>query len=211
MRGKNPRGRNAEVPARCACKNWALSGACFANFGRDVTCWTRMPTRSRACGRVRTPQRIRTEAARLHAGAEGTGCGSDAVFIAVGTPSRCGDCHAALSYGYAAAARLQGALQALQSSTQNRRSRRRLLSLNRNAHQTAHRGINRICRERLPCDPNHLHQQDRGLASVPTRRSRAACDSSTSETFKTLGRSRPSASLMRGWVAGPVWSPNFVP
>ncbi|MDP1617918.1 MAG: UDP-glucose 6-dehydrogenase, partial [Phenylobacterium sp.] len=94
-----------------------VSGACFADFGHVVTCIDKdagkierlrtggipifepglegLVARNVAAGRLF----FETEAAAAVAKA-------DAVFIAVGTPSRRGDGHADLSYVYAAAAEI---------------------------------------------------------------------------------------------------------
>ncbi len=91
-----------------------VSGACFADFGHDVVCVDkdrskidsllagRMPifepgldhlvSANVAAGRLRFTTDLKEAVA-----------GADAVFIAVGTPSRRGDGHADLSYVYAAA------------------------------------------------------------------------------------------------------------
>src|SRR5689334_5195224 len=91
-----------------------VSGTCFADFGHDVVCVDKdagkierllagkMPiyepgledlvARNVQAGRLRFTTDLK----------EGV-TGADAVFIAVGTPSRRGDGHADLSYVYAAA------------------------------------------------------------------------------------------------------------
>jgi UDPglucose 6-dehydrogenase len=96
-----------------------VSGACFADFGHEVTCIDKdagkiarlreggipifepglegLVARNVAAGRLF----FETEAAEAVAKA-------DAVFIAVGTPSRRGDGHADLSYVYAAAEEIAG-------------------------------------------------------------------------------------------------------
>ena len=92
-----------------------VSGACFADFGHVVTCvdkdagqdrgacrtaGCRSSSRvlrnssPRTCARAVSPSRPTWRAAVREA---------DAVFIAVGTPSRRGDGHADLSYVYTAA------------------------------------------------------------------------------------------------------------
>ena len=100
-----------------------VSGACFSEFGVDVTCIDsdaekiaalrdgRIPiyepglddlvARNIAAGRLA----FATELAPVVAGA-------DAVFIAVGTPSRRGDGHADLSYVFAAAEQIAAAITA---------------------------------------------------------------------------------------------------
>ena len=56
---------------------------------------------------------VQGQAARLHHGSAGPVAEADAVFIAVGTPSRRGDGHADLSYVYAAAREIAAALYGL--------------------------------------------------------------------------------------------------
>src|SRR5690349_5191582 len=91
-----------------------VSGACFADFGHDVTCVDKDEKKIAAllagkmpifepgldhlvAGNVAANRlRFTTELAEAVADAE-------AIFIAVGTPSRRGDGHADLSYVYAAA------------------------------------------------------------------------------------------------------------
>ena len=98
-----------------------VTGACFSEFGVDVTCVDKdagkierlergeipifepgldqMVAKNKAAGRLK----FTTDLARAVPGA-------DAVFIAVGTPSRRGDGHADLSYVYAAAEEIGRAL-----------------------------------------------------------------------------------------------------
>ncbi len=91
-----------------------VSGACFADFGHTVTCI------DKDAGKI---ERLKdgvipifepgldklvadnAREGRLHFDVDAAEAvrGADAVFIAVGTPSRRGDGHADLSYGYAAA------------------------------------------------------------------------------------------------------------
>ena len=97
-----------------------VSGACFADFGHDVCCVDKMQDKIDAlhAGRmpIYEPGLDALVAANVAAGrltfttdlAEGV-AGADAVFIAVGTPSRRGDGHADLSYVYAAAAEIGAA------------------------------------------------------------------------------------------------------
>ena len=97
-----------------------VSGACFADFGHDVCCVDKMQDKIDAlhAGRmpIYEPGLDALVAANVAAGrltfttdlAEGV-AGADAVFIAVGTPSRRGDGHADLSYVYAAAAEIAAA------------------------------------------------------------------------------------------------------
>ncbi len=98
-----------------------VSGACFADFGHEVTCVDLDPTKIARLHDGIMPifepgldelVRKNVEAARLTFTtdlAEGV-AGAGAVFIAVGTPSRRGDGHADLSYVHAAAADIAKAL-----------------------------------------------------------------------------------------------------
>ena len=96
-----------------------VSGACFADFGHVVTCI------DRDAGKIERLERgvmpiyepgldvlvaRNVEAGRLSfaTDARAAVAGADAVFIAVGTPSRRGDGHADLSYVHAAAAEIAG-------------------------------------------------------------------------------------------------------
>jgi len=99
-----------------------VSGACFADFGHQVVCVDKDSGKIEALKRGKIPiyetdldKLVETNAAagRLTfttelAGAVGD---ADAVFIAVGTPSRRGDGHADLSYVYAAAREIGAALK----------------------------------------------------------------------------------------------------
>jgi len=99
-----------------------VSGACFADFGHDVMCVDKDETKIDALRAGRIPifepgldQLVakNVAAGRLSFGtdlATAVG-GADAVFIAVGTPSRRGDGHADLSYVYAAAAEIARAIK----------------------------------------------------------------------------------------------------
>jgi UDPglucose 6-dehydrogenase len=87
-----------------------VSGACFADFGHHVTCVDKDTKRVAALNRGDIPifepgladlvnANVRQE--RLHFAADTSAVGkSDAIFIAVGTPSRRGDGHADLSFVY---------------------------------------------------------------------------------------------------------------
>ncbi len=98
-----------------------VSGACFADFGHEVTCVDLDPTKIARLHEGIMPifepgldelVRKNVEAGRLTFTtdlAEGV-AGAGAVFIAVGTPSRRGDGHADLSYVHAAAADIARAL-----------------------------------------------------------------------------------------------------
>ena len=91
-----------------------VSGACFADFGHDVTCVDKDASKIEALNRGVMPiyepglddlVAANVRAKRLSFTTDvATGvAGADAVFIAVGTPSRRGDGYADLSYVYAAA------------------------------------------------------------------------------------------------------------
>ncbi|HWM83862.1 MAG TPA: UDP-glucose/GDP-mannose dehydrogenase family protein [Pseudolabrys sp.] len=91
-----------------------VSGACFADFGHDVVCVDKDASRIAALRRGETPiyepGLAELIAANVAAGRltfttelEPAVAQADAVFIAVGTPSRRGDGHADLSFVYAAA------------------------------------------------------------------------------------------------------------
>jgi UDPglucose 6-dehydrogenase len=94
-----------------------VSGACFADFGHHVCCVDKDAAKIEALRSGRIPifepgldelVANNVAAGRLEfslALAEALG-GADAVFIAVGTPSRRGDGHADLSYVYAAASEM---------------------------------------------------------------------------------------------------------
>jgi UDPglucose 6-dehydrogenase len=99
-----------------------VSGACFADFGHHVVCVDRDADKIAALRNGEIPiyepgldelVEANVEAGRLQftedlAGPVST---ADAVFIAVGTPSRRGDGHADLSYVYAAAREIAAALK----------------------------------------------------------------------------------------------------
>ncbi|MEV4933595.1 UDP-glucose dehydrogenase family protein [Sphingobium sp. LSP13-1-1.1] len=98
-----------------------VSGACFADFGHDVVCVDKDAVKIAAIESGRMPiyepgldhlVASNASAGRLNfttdlpAGVKG----ADAIFIAVGTPSRRGDGHADLSYVYAAAKEIADSL-----------------------------------------------------------------------------------------------------
>lgn len=98
-----------------------VSGACFAEFGNDVAVVEVDPAKLAALRDGRMPifepglDRLVAEnvaAGRLSFGNDiaAAVAGAEAVFIAVGTPSRRGDGHADLSYVYAAAEQVARAL-----------------------------------------------------------------------------------------------------
>ena len=98
-----------------------VSGACFADFGHDVTCVDKMPEKIEGLLAGKMPiwepglealVKHNAEHGRLKFTTdlvEGIR-DADAVFIAVGTPARRGDGHADLSFVYAAAKEIAGAL-----------------------------------------------------------------------------------------------------
>jgi UDPglucose 6-dehydrogenase len=98
-----------------------VSGACFADFGHDVTCVDRDAAKIAAIGRGEMPifepgleslvaANMRAERLRFTADLAAAVKGAQAVFIAVGTPSRRGDGHADLTYVYDAAREIARAL-----------------------------------------------------------------------------------------------------
>ena len=99
-----------------------VSGACFSEFGVDVTCVDKDAAKIERLSRGEMPiyepgldhlVASNMAAGRLRFTTDLTAAvaGADAVFIAVGTPSRRGDGHADLSYVFAAAAEIGEALQ----------------------------------------------------------------------------------------------------
>src|ERR1700742_1501555 len=99
-----------------------VSGACFADFGHQVTCVDKDESKIAALHRGEIPifepgldvlVATNVKAGRLNFTTELATpvAEADAVFIAVGTPSRRGDGHADLSYVYAAAREIAGALK----------------------------------------------------------------------------------------------------
>ena len=98
-----------------------VSGACFADFGHVVTCVDKDDAKIAALRRGEMPifepgldelVAANVEARRLAFTADLPGAvrQADAVFIAVGTPSRRGDGHADLTYVYGAAREIAAAL-----------------------------------------------------------------------------------------------------
>jgi len=98
-----------------------VSGACFSEFGVNVTCVDNDAAKIARLVKGEMPiyepglgQLVATNAAagRLHFTTDlaTAVAGADAVFIAVGTPSRRGDGHADLSYVYTAAREIAAAL-----------------------------------------------------------------------------------------------------
>src|SRR5215212_7092224 len=98
-----------------------VSGACFADFGHHVTCVDKDAGKIAALQRGQMPiyepglddlVAANVKAGRLSFATDlkGPVAAADAVFIAVGTPSRRGDGHADLSHVYAAAKEIAAAL-----------------------------------------------------------------------------------------------------
>jgi len=98
-----------------------VSGACFSEFGVEVTCVDNDKAKIARLERGEMPifepgleQIVATNAAagrlRFTSDLAAAVAGADAVFIAVGTPSRRGDGHADLSYVFAAAEEIAAAL-----------------------------------------------------------------------------------------------------
>ncbi|MBB3948531.1 UDPglucose 6-dehydrogenase [Rhizobium skierniewicense] len=98
-----------------------VSGACFADFGHDVICVDKMPEKIEALKNGQIPifepgldaiVASNAKAGRLSftTDLKGAVADADAVFIAVGTPSRRGDGHADLAYVYAAAREIAAAV-----------------------------------------------------------------------------------------------------
>ena len=98
-----------------------VSGACFADFGHEVTCIDKDSSKIDGLNSGRMPiwepgleelVKANVERERLAFTTDlrdGVG-GAEAIFIAVGTPARRGDGHADLTYVFAAARELAGAL-----------------------------------------------------------------------------------------------------
>src|SRR5438552_1667131 len=91
-----------------------VSGACFADFGHQVTCVDKDAARISAVMRGQMPiyepglaalveKNVRDNRLLFTTELASPVRDADAVFIAVGTPSRRGDGHADLSYVYSAA------------------------------------------------------------------------------------------------------------
>ena len=98
-----------------------VSGACFADFGHDVICVDKMPEKIEALNNGQIPifepgldmlVASNAKAGRLSftTDLKAAVADADAVFIAVGTPSRRGDGHADLAYVYAAAREIAAAV-----------------------------------------------------------------------------------------------------
>src|SRR5664279_4745597 len=176
-----------------------VSGACFADFGHQVTCVDKDADKIAALRRgeipIFEPGLDALVAANVKAGRldfatdlKAPVAEADAVFIAVGTPSRRGDGHADLSYVYAAAREIAGALSGftvvITKSTvpvgTGDEVERLIHEVNPAAdvvepgaddvHGAAHRGIDQIRGQRLSRHQDHLHQRDRGFVRESRRR-----------------------------------------
>jgi UDPglucose 6-dehydrogenase len=99
-----------------------VSGACFADFGHVVTCIDKDETKVERLRSGGIPiyepgldalvsQNVRAGRLSFDTEAADAVRGADAVFIAVGTPSRRGDGHADLTYVYAAAEEIAGLIE----------------------------------------------------------------------------------------------------
>src|SRR5215468_11686361 len=98
-----------------------VSGACFADFGHQVTCVDKDESKIAALHRGEIPifepgldelvaSNVKAKRLDFTTDLKAPVAEADAVFIAVGTPSRRGDGHADLSYVYAAAREIAAAL-----------------------------------------------------------------------------------------------------
>jgi len=98
-----------------------VSGACFADFGHEVCCVDKDPTKIEALNRGEIPifepglddlvaKNVREERLTFTTDLGQAVRNAEAVFIAVGTPSRRGDGHADLSYVYQAARDIAAAM-----------------------------------------------------------------------------------------------------
>jgi UDPglucose 6-dehydrogenase len=99
-----------------------VSGACFADFGHHVTCVDKDATKIEALRKGLIPiyepdldrlveDNVRSGRLDFSTDLKAPVAAADAVFIAVGTPSRRGDGHADLTYVYAAAREIAAALK----------------------------------------------------------------------------------------------------
>ena len=99
-----------------------VSGACFADFGHDVTCVDLNEQKIAALNAGKIPifepglevlvaDNVKAGRLTFTTDLAPAVANSDVVFIAVGTPSRRGDGHADLSYVYAAAADIASAIK----------------------------------------------------------------------------------------------------
>jgi UDPglucose 6-dehydrogenase len=98
-----------------------VSGVCFSDFGHDVVCVDKDPAKIEKLNRGEIPifepgldvllaRNVRAGRLSFTQDINAAVDGADAVFIAVGTPTRRGDGHADLTYVMAAATEIAGAL-----------------------------------------------------------------------------------------------------
>lgn len=98
-----------------------VSGVCFSDFGHDVVCVDKAPAKIEMLERGEVPiyepglddvlaRNVTAGRLRFTTDLKAAVDGADAVFIAVGTPTRRGDGHADLSYVFAAAEEIARAL-----------------------------------------------------------------------------------------------------
>ncbi len=98
-----------------------VSGACLSDFGHDVICVDKDPGKIALLEKGEMPiyepglaelvmKNVKAERLSFSLDLASAVAGADAVFIAVGTPSRRGDGHADLSYVYAAAREIASSL-----------------------------------------------------------------------------------------------------
>src|SRR3954451_16914961 len=99
-----------------------VSGACFAGFGHDVVCVDKDAEKIAALRRGEIPifepgldalvaANVKAKRLGFATDLKAPVAEADAVFIAVGTPSRRGDVHADLSYVYVAAREIGESLE----------------------------------------------------------------------------------------------------
>ena len=108
-----------------------VSGACLSNFGHDVICVDKAADKIAALEAGRMPiyepgldalvaANVAAGRLRFTTDLAAAVAGADAVFIAVGTPSRHGDGHADLSYVFAATEEIAAVLGHSSSATASR-------------------------------------------------------------------------------------------
>src|SRR4051794_16174160 len=135
-----------------------VSGACFSEFGVSVTCVDKDEGKIERLRRgeipIYEPGLDQLVASNVAAGRlsfttdlKPAVAGADAVFIAVGTPSRRGDGHADLSYVFAAAAEIA---EALAASAATRPAQRTVVVTRSTVPVGTGRRVERILRNRLP-------------------------------------------------------------
>ena len=171
-----------------------VSGACFADFGHQVTCVDKDAGKIEALRRGEIPifepgldalVASNVKAKRLDFTTDLTApvAEADAVFIAVGTPSRRGDGHADLSYVHAAAREIAAALS----------------GLHRGGHQIDRAGRHR--RRGRAADPRSQsvgRRRGRLQSGIPARgRGDPRLQISRPYRGRHLGRARPQGARRR--------------